>query len=295
MRPLTPGLQAHLETGATTLAWCWRVVRPDGAVFGFTDHDRDLSFDAVTFRAGQGWSAGAAEAGLGLAIDQASALGALNAAAITEADILAGRWDGAEVAAFRVNWADPAQRVRLWTGRIARLTRRDQAFEAELHGLQAALNATIGRVYSRFCDADLGDTRCGVSLAAPGRRATGIVTALLPDGRIGLSGLGAFTPARLAWGHAKALTGAAGGQTRMIRAAAPEGADLAVRLERAFSAAPAAGDQIQITIGCDKSFATCASVFSNALNFQGFPHMPGNDALASGPVEGAPLDGGRRS
>jgi len=36
---------------------------------------------------------------------------------------------------------------------------------------------------------------------------------------------------------------------------------------------------------CDKRFATCRDVFSNAENFRGFPHMPGNDAVISGPGE----------
>ena len=39
MKTLLPALQAHLDGGATTLAWCWRIERSDGVVFGFTDHD----------------------------------------------------------------------------------------------------------------------------------------------------------------------------------------------------------------------------------------------------------------
>ncbi len=42
-------LETHLLTGATTLSWCWRITRADGQVFGFTDHDRSLTFDGTTF------------------------------------------------------------------------------------------------------------------------------------------------------------------------------------------------------------------------------------------------------
>jgi hypothetical protein len=42
---LGPALQAHLDDGTTTLSWCWRITRADGVTFGFTDHDRTLSFD----------------------------------------------------------------------------------------------------------------------------------------------------------------------------------------------------------------------------------------------------------
>ena len=56
MKQLSPSLQSHLDTGATTLAWCWRVTRGDGAVLGFTDHDRDLTFDGTTFEAATGFT-----------------------------------------------------------------------------------------------------------------------------------------------------------------------------------------------------------------------------------------------
>ena len=49
MKSLPPALQAHLDEGTTTLAWCWRITRADEMTFGFTDHDRTLAFDGVDF------------------------------------------------------------------------------------------------------------------------------------------------------------------------------------------------------------------------------------------------------
>lgn len=49
MKSLNPALQAHLDDGTTTLSWCWRITRADGMTFGFTDHDRTLSFDGTEF------------------------------------------------------------------------------------------------------------------------------------------------------------------------------------------------------------------------------------------------------
>ena len=47
----------------------------------------------------------------------------------------------------------------------------------------------------------------------------------------------------------------------------------------------AAGDTFAVTAGCDKRFATCRDRFANAVNFRGFPHIPGNDFVVqlSGP------------
>ena len=57
MRAIPSGLDTALRSGATTLSWCWRVARRDGVVYGFTDHDRDLTFDSTTYEAASGLTA----------------------------------------------------------------------------------------------------------------------------------------------------------------------------------------------------------------------------------------------
>ena len=52
------------------------------------------------------------------------------------------------------------------------------------------------------------------------------------------------------------------------------------------------GDQVRLVAGCDKTFATCKAKFANALNFRGFPHLPGNDAAYGYVVDGGRFDGG---
>ena len=87
MRAIDPELQARLDGGATTLCRCWRVRRRDGVELGFTDHDGDLSFDGLTYRASSGMDASAIQAATGLSVDNAQAVGALTAAAVREEDV----------------------------------------------------------------------------------------------------------------------------------------------------------------------------------------------------------------
>ena len=54
-----------------------------------------------------------------------------------------------------------------------------------------------------------------------------------------------------------------------------------------------AGDALVLTAGCDRRFATCRERFSNAENFRGFPHIPGNDFVLRYPRAGDALDGRR--
>ncbi|WP_439580802.1 baseplate hub domain-containing protein, partial [Elioraea sp.] len=55
VKSVSSALAAHLAGALTTLATCWRVARRDGTLFGFTDHDRDLVVDGLTYRARTGY------------------------------------------------------------------------------------------------------------------------------------------------------------------------------------------------------------------------------------------------
>ena len=80
MRVVPPELQARLDSGATRLCRCWGVERRDGVVFGFTDHDRDIAFGGVVFRASSGMDASALQSATGLSVDNAQTVGALTSA-----------------------------------------------------------------------------------------------------------------------------------------------------------------------------------------------------------------------
>lgn len=166
MRDIPEELAARIESGAATLCHAWVLRRKDGLEAGFTDHDRNLSVEGVECRAASGWTAGAANSAVGLSAGSAAITGALDDAAITDEDVEAGLYDGADVALWRVDWARPDLRVRLWTARLARLRREGAGFVAELEGPLAALEHVVGRTYGRVCDALLGDERCRVDVAA---------------------------------------------------------------------------------------------------------------------------------
>ena len=57
MRAIDPELQARLDGGATRICRCWLVSRRDGEEMGFTDHDEDLAFGGVVYRASSGMDA----------------------------------------------------------------------------------------------------------------------------------------------------------------------------------------------------------------------------------------------
>lgn len=286
------GLFQHLAKGVTTVCHCWLVSRGDGVRYGFTDHDSDLSFEGQVFKAASGLSAGALQQTTGLSVDNAEALGALSDASVTEADLAAGRFDGAEVQSWLVNWADVSQRVTEFRGNFGEVTRKAGAFRVELRGLTERLNQPQGRVYQPGCSAVLGDAACGVDLTLPVYRATAIVEAVDSLGQIRIGGLSSYADRWFDRGALDVLSGASSGLTLMIREDHSTETGRILSVWHGTGAAFGAGDLVRLQAGCDRLAETCGNKFGNFLNFRGFPHIPGEDWLTSYPVGSQINDGG---
>ncbi|TNF20594.1 MAG: DUF2163 domain-containing protein [Rhodobacteraceae bacterium] len=291
---LSGEMQAHLAGGLTTLCRAWAIARADGTVQGFTDHDRALEFDGLVFRADTGMSAMALQQGTGLSVDNTEAVGALSDAAITEADILAGRYDGADVRAWLVNWQDVGQRHLLFRGTIGEMRRIDGAFEAELRGLSEALNRPFGRVYQAPCTAVLGDGGCRFDLATPGYVWEGPVLSVEETSTVTVETDGAFEPDWFRRGRMDVLSGAAKGLYGAIKRDARGGKGQQIELWEPLRAQIAVGDLVRLTAGCDKRVETCRFKFNNLLNYQGFPDVPEDDWLLVNPARSGSTAGGSR-
>lgn len=295
MKSLSPAFQAHLDSGTTTLCHCWRLERRDGTVFGFTDHDRDLSFSGTLFEAAAGFTASAVSSSSGLAVDNLDVVGALNSSRLEDGDLAAGLYDDAEIEIWRVNWQAPEQRVLLRKGNLGEIQRGAQGFTAEVRGLSHRLNQPTGRLYQYACDADVGDTRCGISLAHGVFTGSGTVTAVTDNREIMVSGLDAYDDTWFARGLVTFTSGANQGEVLEVKRHGSKAGIVVLELWQAPTEQIETGATFSARAGCDKQFATCRDKFSNALRFRGFPHMPGNDFVLSYPLLGGANDGGSQA
>lgn len=276
MRTIPPALKAHLDGQATTTCHCWRVTRRDGVVIGFTDHDRDLGFDGTNFLAASGFAASESEQASGLGAEADEVAGGFSNAAIDEGDLAAGRYDGARVELFLVNWAAPDEHMLLNVREIGEVVRAGGQFRAELRSLAHRLNQPQGRLYNRRCDASLGDGRCRMDLAA--WRGEGSVVEMVDRSRLLVSGLahfadGFFRQGRIVFSDDLVAEVDAHGRRN-------DGSvvfSLWLPLEEDVEP----GRAFVVTAGCDKTFSTCRERFANQLNFRGFPHVPGSDVAYS--------------
>jgi uncharacterized phage protein (TIGR02218 family) len=295
MRTLPAGLREHLDSGATSLCHCWRLETRAGDVMGFTDHDRDVAFDGVTYEAQAGFTASEIESSLGLSVDNLDAAGALTSDRLSEARLKAGDFDHAEVEVWRVNWQDPAQRLLMRKGHLGEVSHGTLGFTAEVRGLAHLLDQPKGRLFQFGCDAVLGDQRCTVNLELPAFKGTGTVTAVEDNRRFTVSGLGLFDDGWFARGTIEWTSGANAGRGGAIKFHRRSGTTVVIELWRETAFAALGGDGFIARAGCDKQFSTCQTKFANTVNYRGFPHIPGDDFVLSYATKDDPRnDGGKR-
>ncbi len=255
----------------TTLAFCWRLQRRDGVTIGLTSHDRNLVIDGLTYQATPGMSPSAIERTAGFDADSVELAGALTSDAIRGDDLEAGRWDGAQFRLFAVDWTEPdASHVHLARGEMGSVSLHGDAFSVELRGPTSVLDAPVSVETSPDCRASLGDRRCGVDMAGRSR----IVAVTAATGAV-ITVSAAANPGDYGQGQLLWLDGPNAGLRHLILDNSGAQINLATPPHHQVTA----GSRARITQGCDRRFATCTGRFANAVNFQGEPHLPGNDLL----------------
>jgi uncharacterized phage protein (TIGR02218 family) len=258
----------------TSLAFCWTIERGDGAGLALTSGDRQFSGGGITYHPEPGITPTAITRSLGLQPHSAEVSGALNARALTDSDLLLGRWDAARISMKAVDWIVPdEQPVQLFGGELGEVSLSGESFTAELNGAAAKLSAPVCPATSAECRAEFGDKKCRVDLA--GR----MVRARVSSAEDNVIVTDQLLDERYLFGRLRYLSGANCGLQTVILAV--NGTQLTIR-DRA-RAAIEVNAIIEIREGCDKLFATCVSRFANAANFRGEPHVPGNDLLTRYP------------
>ena len=262
-----------LREEVVTLAWCWRLARRDGVVIGLTSHDRDLMVGGSVYRTAPGMKPSALETSDSLDAGTMDLEGAIASEAISGRDLDAGRWDGAELALFVTDWSAPeAAPVTVARGSLGAIERRGAAFSAELQGVTRLLDRPVCPATSPSCRATLGDRACRVDLAPLTHRRQVVAV----DGRaVTLDA----AVAEMAFGELMWMEGANCGLTSPVIAA--DGTVL--HLAEAPASMPRCPARVRLIGGCDKQLSTCRDRFSNAINFRGEAHLPGNDLLTRYP------------
>lgn len=258
-----------------TVATFWRVIRRDGVTQGFTTHDRDLWFDGVLHRSAPGMVPSAIRRSTDFEPDSAEVQGALSHDSISATDLALGRFDGARVLIGLVDW-ESLDRHTIYRGTIGTVIEEAGTFSAALESRKAELQRDPVPRTSPSCRAAF----CGPGCTLPAARYTheGTVTSFNLEANSATVST-AVPVANLIGGTLRWLEGPHAGLTMGIIEATSNTLALDIPLDRA----PLQNARVLLREGCDRTLATCGSRFGNALNFQGEPHLPGNDLVTRYP------------
>jgi uncharacterized phage protein (TIGR02218 family) len=258
-----------------TVATFWRVLRRDGVTLGFTTHDHDLWFGGIVHRATPGMVPSAIRRSADFEPDSAEVQGALSHDSISEAELAAGRFDGARVLIGLVDW-ESGEHQLLYRGAIGTVSEEAGKFTAELQSRKAELQLDPIPRTSPSCRAAFCGVGCALSAAQFSHEA--VLVAHDPDGNsVQLScdaANGLLVSGTLRW-----LDGPYAGITMGVLA--QDGAALV--LDTPVDDPLPSGLRAVVREGCDRTLETCATRFANAVNFQGEPFLPGNDLIARYP------------
>lgn len=267
---------AILAQGLVAFAFCWRLERRDGVTIGLTSHDRDIVASGLCYKAAPGLVPSAVRRGTGLEPESMDLNGAITSDAIGEADLMAGRWDGAALWLHLTEWTDPgALWLELMRGELGSVERRGEAFAAELAGPNAVLGRPVAPETSPGCRARLGDRACRIDLGLH-RRIVGVAGAAAEVVSVSGGGLAADD---YVFGSLRWLDGENCGLTQPV--VANDAGTVTLADIPPFPVM--AGTRALLTEGCDKRMATCSARFGNAINFRGEPYLPGSDLLTRYP------------
>lgn len=273
MKPAGPNLSAHIAQEVTTLATCWKISRTDGVVMGFTSLDIDLVIDSVTYISIAGFTPSSTENNDSFAVPNMDVQGITETGYITADDLLAGRYDFAEVEIFKVNYKDLTQgHILEQRGRLGEVRMQKDTFIAELRGITQSLQQSFGQLYSPSCRAILGDAKCQVSLASFTFAATvtSVTSTLIFSASALSQEAGYFTEGFIEW---------TSGNNNGLKKEVKEFANIQIVLAEPMPYLIQPGDTFNAIAGCDKTLNTCKGKFNNVVNFRGEPHVPGTDAI----------------
>lgn len=171
--------------------------------------------------------------------------------------------------------AGDGEAVTMWIGRILNVTWNPAAAEIHCESVYTSLKRTgLRRLYQMACPHVVYDAGCGLSRAS--FKATKTVSAVsgvtLSIASIGAAD-GYYAGGYLEW--------ASGGVTlrRAIRSQVAGSVVVSFPLPGL-----AGGASVDLYPGCDHTLATCASKFSNHLNYGGMPYFPEKNPFSGTPI-----------
>lgn len=272
-----------LINGTLRLCECVRITLTSGAVIRFTNHSNQLQIDGQTYSASGSTEINAEELEEGLESDTHDAEGGLESALIKHADLKAGRYNGATVEQFIVDWKYPWKKKLNYRKFVFEEVFWDgEMWRASISGALYKLTETLGSNLTRECRFDLFDSRCGLDISD--YLEAGAVASITTQRREFTCtsfdlGDGWFDRGFIQWS-----SGQNAGQRSYVKTYVEEGATAHIVLELPSKFDIAVSNVFSIVPWCNKiKEGDCTLKYQNQKRHGGFPDLLGTTELSVGP------------
>jgi len=277
MKTISANLKAGIANG--TIATFVKITRTDGVVLGYTDHDILLSYDNVSYVPSPSLQKISMHLRNNAEVSNQEFLSTWDIN-VTEADLKNGLYDDASIDVFRADYTyiDVSNRIQeiiiIFRGSLGLIQWTDEGYRADVHSIMRQLQRQIGLTYTSKCRFVLYSQQSPISVGA----CTIDKTSYTENMNIAsVTNKLKFTTS----GSAQANDYFANGQLTWI-SGLNTGAVYTVKSFKSSNIfelfLPTVftiniNDTFTVSAGCDKTFNTCKTKFSNQLNFGGFPHI----------------------
>ncbi len=251
----------------------WTIKRQDGVVIRVTDHDVDIEYNGKTYLSSGALDPSEAGQKSGLNSLDMDVLGAIDNDIFLESEILCGMFENAQIEHIRYDWKRSKTIMTVFTGRIGSIRHSNSQFQFDLCSSFDKIGGVYGRSYQKTCHARFCDKACGLN-AKDFETRTKLIRV---EGQL-IYVEKCSDPERFVHGILTFCERVGETANCGIEQVSQHAEELQIKIRSPLRLFPKSGEAIALLAGCDKRFESCIG-FDNAVNFQGFPHMPGEVIL----------------
>lgn len=261
-----------------------KITRTDNKVFGFTEHDTQITYDGIVYNTTESYSNSSLVESSGGSVANIDLVFPLDENIFKRDEVLSGVWDHARCEIYVCNWSDiTLEPFMIFRGFIGDKVIGDITVTITALSLLQMIQIPITTQYTPLCLNTFGDARCGSAVASQGYKGSVVSVS---DGNTLTTELnndsvvpgGGYQYGKLIW--------TSGNNTGCVSTVIKDdGSSTSVRTLTLAAPTPSGietGDGFTAYQGCSKLYARC-KVLSNVANFRGFPNVPGSQVLSEYP------------
>lgn len=275
----------------TNLVTCWKLVLKDGSKKGFTEHVEDIILEDdlnVKYESSTGYTPTNISSSDKYNVDNLDVKALLKSTSISESDLLAGKYDYAEVYIFQIDYTQKpfllSNAIKFRKGILGEVKITNNIFNAEIRGLMQYFQNNIEDYYQPACSAIFCDSKCKLNILD--FTETDTVLNIVNNKIITCENLSTYETDDFNFGYIKFTSGLNKDIKYDIKKFTKNLDTQTIELQLPVNYTVDIGSVFEIVIGCDKDKNTCKTRFNNYINFGGFPDVPGMDALTGGKTSG---------